>query len=53
MGINDLGVPSEAAIQAKTVEQDHPVVEEYAPSKDAPDLDASVTDQPVVDKVAK
>ncbi|MEN9464130.1 MAG: hypothetical protein RL217_311 [Pseudomonadota bacterium] len=52
MGINDLGVPSEVAIQAKTVEQDHPVVEEYAPSKDAPDLDASVTDQPVVDKVA-
>ncbi|MFY9178252.1 MAG: preprotein translocase subunit SecG [Venatoribacter sp.] len=49
-GLSDIGVPSDDVIKAKMVEQDHPVVEEYAPSKEAPGLDASVTDQPTVDE---
>lgn len=52
-GINELGIPAEENIDAKVVEQERPTVEEYAPSKDAPELDASVSDQPVVDKAAK
>jgi preprotein translocase subunit SecG len=38
---SDLGIPSQEVIE--TLEQDTPVVEEYAPSVDAPELDASVS----------
>lgn len=47
-GASDIGVPSEEVI--KMLEQEAPVVEEYAPSSDAPDLDASVSDEPVLEK---
>ncbi|MFL0807717.1 MAG: preprotein translocase subunit SecG [Oceanobacter sp.] len=43
----DLGIPSQQAIEK--LENDMPVVEEYAPSSDAPELDASGSDQPVVE----
>lgn len=39
-GISNIGMPSEEVIN-KTLEQDAPIVEEYAPSSDAPELDAS------------
>ncbi len=47
-GAADVGLPSQEVI--KMLEQDSPVVEEYAPSSDAPDLDASVSDEPVLEK---
>ena len=52
-GAVDLGIPSQEVIER--VEQDTPVVEEYAPASDAPDLgepelDASVSDEPVIDQ---
>lgn len=48
--VTDLGIPSEEVIEK--LEQDTPVVEEYAPSSDAPELDASVSDEPAVEKPA-
>jgi preprotein translocase subunit SecG len=48
--VTDLGIPSEEVIEK--LEQDTPVVEEYAPSSDAPELDASVSDEPAVEKSA-
>jgi len=55
-GAADIGIPSQEVIEK--LEQDTPVVEEYAPVSDAPDLgepelDASVSDQPVVDKAGE
>ncbi len=47
-GAADVGLPSEEVI--KMLEQEAPVVEEYAPSSDAPELDASVGDEPVLEK---
>lgn len=47
-GAADVGLPSQEVI--KMLEQDSPIVEEYAPSSDAPDLDASVSDEPVLEK---
>jgi len=52
-GAVDLGIPSQEVIEK--LEQDTPVVEEYAPVSDAPDLgepelDASASDQPVIDQ---
>ncbi len=47
--VSDLGIPSEEVIEK--LEQDAPVVEEYAPSSDAPELDAS-DEQPVVEDTA-
>jgi len=52
-GAADLGIPSQEVIER--LEKDAPVVEEYAPVSDAPDLsvqelDASVSDEPVVDQ---
>ncbi|GGY37568.1 protein-export membrane protein SecG [Bacterioplanes sanyensis] len=44
---SDLGIPSEEALEM--LEQEAPVVEQYAPSSDAPELDASNTEQPVVE----
>lgn len=46
--IENFGIPAEEVTE--TLEQDTPVVEEYAPSSDAPELDASVSgDQPVLE----
>lgn len=47
-GAADVGLPSDEVI--KMLEQETPVVEEYAPSSDAPELDASVADEPVLEK---
>ena len=47
----DLGIPSQEVIEK--LEQDAPVVEEYAPSSDAPDLDASDADEPAVEETEK
>ena len=47
--VSDLGIPSEEVIEK--LEQDAPVVEEYAPSSDATELDAS-DEQPVVEDTA-
>lgn len=47
--VSDVGIPSQAVIEK--LANDVPVVEEYAPSSEAPELDASAAaDQPVVDK---
>jgi len=48
--VADLGIPSAEVIEK--LEQDTPVVEEYAPSSDAPELEASVSDEPAVEKPA-
>ena len=48
---SDLGIPSQEVIEK--LEKDAPVVEEYAPSSDAPELDASATDQPAAEDAAK
>lgn len=48
VGATDLGIPSQEVIE--TLEQDTPVVEEYAPVSDAPELDASVSDEPVIEE---
>lgn len=45
-GAADVGIPSEEVI--KMLEQDAPLVEEYAPSSDAPELDASEANEPAV-----
>lgn len=50
-GAADIGLPSEEVI--KMLEQDAPVVEEYAPSSDAPDLDASVSDKPMLENTTR
>ena len=50
-GAADIGIPSQEVIEK--LEQDTPVVEEYAPVSDAPELDASVSDQPVLDQVGE
>ena len=49
-GVSDLGIPSQEVIEK--LEQDTPVVEEYAPSSDAPELDAS-SDKPVAEDAGK
>ena len=46
-GVTDLGIPSQEVIEK--LEKDTPLVEEYAPSSDAPELDASTTDEPAVE----
>lgn len=46
-GFSDLGLPSQEAIQL-SLDKDTPLVEEYAPSSDAPELDASDADQPKI-----
>ncbi|NRA23697.1 MAG: preprotein translocase subunit SecG [Oleispira sp.] len=50
-GINDLGVPSQE--YSEVLEQDAPVVEEYAPVTDAPDIDVSIDDVPVLETPAQ
>jgi preprotein translocase subunit SecG len=47
-GVTDLGIPSQEVIEK--LEKDTPLVEEYAPALDAPELDASSTDEPVVEQ---
>ncbi|MCD8520733.1 MAG: preprotein translocase subunit SecG [Saccharospirillaceae bacterium] len=46
-GFTDLGIPSLEVIEK--LEKDTPLVEEYAPSSDAPELDASSSDEPAVE----
>lgn len=46
-GINDIGIPSQESVEI--FEQDAPIVEEYAPQTDAPDIDASIDDVPVLE----
>ena len=46
-GFSDLGIPSQEAIEL-SLDKDTPNVEEYAPSSDAPELDASDVDQPKI-----
>ncbi len=46
-GVNDVGLPSQESIEI--LEQDAPIVEEYAPQTDAPDIDASIDDVPVLE----
>ncbi len=50
-GINDLGIPAQETIEI--LEQDAPVVEEYAPATDAPDVDVSIDDVPVLETPAE
>ncbi len=50
-GINDLGIPSQELME--TLDQDAPVVEEYAPTTDAPDVDVSIDDVPVLETPAQ
>lgn len=50
-GINDLGVPMQEMSEA--LEQDAPIVEEYAPTTDAPDVDVSIDDVPVLEVPAE
>lgn len=50
-GINDIGVPSVEVTES--LEQDAPVVEEYAPATDAPDVDVSIDDVPVLETPAQ
>jgi len=46
--LNNLGIPAEEL--PEVLEQDTPVVEEYAPSSDAPELEASVSgDEPALE----
>lgn len=46
-GINDLGVPTQETVEI--LEQDAPIVEEFAPVVDAPDVDVSIDDVPVLE----
>jgi len=46
-GINDIGVPNQELTEV--LEQDAPIVEEYAPATDAPDIDVSIDDVPVLE----
>ncbi len=50
-GINDVGVPSQELTEI--LEQDAPIVEEYAPATDAPDIDVSIDDVPVLETPAQ
>lgn len=50
-GINDIGVPMQEMSEA--LEQDAPNVEEYAPTTDAPDVDVSIDDVPVLEVPAE
>ena len=50
-GINDLGIPAQELME--TFDQDAPVVEEYAPATDAPDIDVSIDDVPVLETPAQ
>jgi preprotein translocase subunit SecG len=50
-GINDIGVPMQEMSEA--LEQDAPIVEEYAPTTDAPDVDVSIDDVPVLEVPAE
>lgn len=50
-GINDIGVPSQEV--SEVLEQDAPVVEEYAPATDAPEVDISIDDVPVLETPAQ
>jgi preprotein translocase subunit SecG len=50
-GINDLGIPAQEMME--TLDQDAPVVEEYAPTTDAPDVDVSIDDVPVLETPAQ
>lgn len=56
VGASDLGIPSQEVIEK--LEQDTPVVEEYAPASDAPvlvapELDASASDEPAIEKAGE
>jgi len=44
----DVGIPSQETIEM--LEKDAPVVEEYAPASEAPELDASASDAPAVEE---
>ena len=46
-GVNDLGIPAQETIEL--LEQDAPVVDAYAPTTDAPDVDVSIDDVPVLE----
>ena len=50
-GVNDLGIPAQETIEL--LEQDAPVVEAYAPTTDAPDVDVSIDDVPVLEVPAQ
>lgn len=50
-GINDLGIPAQELME--TLDQDAPVLEEYAPATDAPDIDVSIDDVPVLETPAQ
>ncbi|MFQ3171989.1 MAG: preprotein translocase subunit SecG [Oleispira sp.] len=52
-GINDVGVPMQETTEV--LEQDAPIVEEYAPATDAPnvDVDVSIDDVPVLEVPAE
>jgi preprotein translocase subunit SecG len=50
-GINDIGVPTQES--SEVLEQDAPVVEEYAPATDAPEVDISIDDVPVLETPAQ
>ncbi len=50
-GINDVGVPNQELTEI--LEQDAPIVEEYAPATDAPDIDVSIDDVPVLETPAQ
>ena len=46
--VSEIGIPSQEVIEK--LEKDVPVVEEYVPPSDAPDLDASAANEPAADK---
>ncbi|WP_369855108.1 preprotein translocase subunit SecG [Candidatus Thalassolituus haligoni] len=46
--VANIGIPAQEVIEK--LEKDTPLVEEYAPALDAPELDASSTDEPVVEQ---
>jgi len=50
-GINDVGVPNQELTEV--LEQDAPIVEEYAPATDAPNIDVSIDDVPVLEVPAQ
>ncbi len=50
-GINDIGIPMQE--MSEVLEQDAPIVEEYAPATDAPDVDVSIDDVPVLEVPAQ
>lgn len=51
-GVADIGIPSQEVIEK--LENDTPLVEEYAPSSDVPELDASTAaDEPVLEETSE